>query len=310
MAIEDQDVLGDTEEQGGGLEVLGDAHGVDSAEVRETEQLRALLSEPAENCIGIDDPALKEAFQRARREALDAHPVEHEFDTRDHDEPSASFTGWIRHVREWEIKGQRLFRLQVMLDSSFSNVELNRVSRILGEITIARMCQGNAGRFIRRAQKYGVTERRPRRRKFRPPLPYLDPPPQTQQARIVQEASLLEAAVAAAMKVPLGSTEPGRTLYVYAYDSPSSMAKAPINRYYNKGDLLIRLNRRALAKPKYDDERWGAVMAHEIVHNLGWGHGRGDYRKSNAIELYEACIQSPDDALQHTHMEDPVEDEH
>lgn len=229
-------------------------------------------------------------------------------------EPEESAVGTAaepyRYKIEWT-NGYRMFRVQAEMDQAFGKSIADRLFAIIGNVVLQRMVFGNADRFIRRAQSVGLTRRRPHTRPFRPPLPYQTPDPTSLRERIVQEAGLIEAAVSFALTAR--GPEPGRRLVIRSYSkAPNgnrwSLGSAPVNSYPDDGYLRMSLNRRALADAGLSNDRWGAIIAHEILHNLGWGHGEDDYRRSNAIEIYEACIERrvaalPAEEGDHTEMD-------
>ena len=210
---------------------------------------------------------------------------------------SPPIRGFYRCRIEWR-SGTRTFRVEAEIAQDFGIPTVDRIFSIIGVIVLQRMVFGRTEEFITRGQVTGLTKQRPKSRRFRPPLPYWTRPPVTLRDKLRQEAQLIEAAAAAAFTV--NGNEAGRRLVIKSYykrrkpGTNWSLASAPPNFYYARGRLQISINRAALEQTNNSDEEWGGDIAHEILHNFGWGHNPGDYRNSNAIEIYEACIEGLD----------------
>lgn len=59
-----------------------------------------------------------------------------------------------------------------------------------------------------------------------------------------------------------------------------------------EGRFEVQLNQYLLATGgRFDDPiTWGGVIAHEMLHNLGHSHEKGEYNDGNAITLFENCL--------------------
>ncbi len=64
------------------------------------------------------------------------------------------------------------------------------------------------------------------------------------------------------------------------------------SRFRTEGEFEIKLNRWHLgARGRGSDpEIWAAVMAHEMLHNLGHLHEKGDYSNSWQMNVFENCF--------------------
>jgi hypothetical protein len=183
--------------------------------------------------------------------------------------------------------GSRTFRVELEIPQSFGKRTVNRIAAVLESVVLQRMVEGTSEKFVARADHFGLTSRRSRKRKFRPTLPYLNPRPRTLNRQIREEAAVVEAAVES---VFLASGDArGRRLKINNYNVAGKAGAATPNSYYTQRYIEISVNHGLLTRLNVSDNRWGGVIAHEILHTLGWGHV--NYKNSNAIEIFEAIIQ-------------------
>lgn len=183
--------------------------------------------------------------------------------------------------------GNRIFRVELEIPESFGKQTVNRIVAVIESIVLQRMVEGISERFIARADYFGLASRRPRRRIFPSTLPYLNPSPRTLNRQIREEAAVVEAAVESVF-LANGDAQ-GRRLKINNYNVAGKAGAATPNSYYTQRYINISVNHSLLTRLNVSDNRWGGVIAHEILHTLGWGHV--DYKNSNAIEIFEAIIQ-------------------
>lgn len=79
-------------------------------------------------------------------------------------------------------------------------------------------------------------------------------------------------------------------IVAYRKTNTTGLGKAPVNSYNRLRTLRISLNAVKVEQDTLDDDAWAGVMAHEFLHNLGWGHPDGEYTLAMPIEIYQACI--------------------
>jgi hypothetical protein len=260
---------------------------------RESEQLRALVdasfaADGAQHDFGGREAAL-EAWRASARDDVELYPVAQEALERE------SF----RTIPLVHRGAERTYHTHLHLSSAWDEGDLaGRVQQII-QTAFDRIAQGRSEAFVRRAMNNkGLTGRRERSRPFPHPLPYSSTSPSSADAVYAEEAAVL----AAALHFPLSRTPPGIEFYVRRFDKRRGLGggwtrgRAPLDQYNYEQNLLIRLNARALVKGGFDDDEWAGVVAHEVLHNLGWGHGRGDYDEKLAIETYEWCVATPNPA--------------
>jgi hypothetical protein len=166
---------------------------------------------------------------------------------------------------------------------------------------LARVVQGRTSQFIRNAQAQDAPKLTRRRGNlhFPHPLPYATPPASSVDDQIKEEAAV----IAAAFDFPLSLAAPGIALYINHYTvEPNGdywvLGEATVNLYddtYAKNPkapyLRITLNGLAFAA-NFSDNTWAGTVAHEIMHNLGWGHPDGSYQVRMAIVNYDHCIRT------------------
>lgn len=191
--------------------------------------------------------------------------------------------------------GNRSFGVNLNVDNSFG-AEI--IARIQGQVStmISRMLQGQLNAFIARAISInGLERRRNRSLAFPFTLPYITPRPTTLRGRAAEEAAILEAAI---NYVFTRRTENSFGVYLYINRRSRDRNRngkwttgwADVNSYNRQRYLNIYLNDRAF--PQFGDNNWTSTIAHEILHNLGWGHGSGNYDRRNVIEIYQFCIRN------------------
>jgi hypothetical protein len=186
--------------------------------------------------------------------------------------------------------GGRTYRINVNIDNNFGGL-IERVRRTT-DIMLERVLAGRTRCFIETARRFGLTPRwrRSRSLPFPHPLPYMSPPPTTDEGRFAEEAGVIEAA----LHFPLSQPAPGINLFINQFSQgPSNgfwvLGSATVNLYNDSRFLRIRLNSRAY--PEFTDNTWAGTIAHEILHNLGWGHPDGVYESRIAIVNYDRCIR-------------------
>jgi len=182
------------------------------------------------------------------------------------------------------------YRMEVHLDNDFTDSAETRIRGAL-DVMLARMVAGQLRNFIQRAQP-GANGLRNRRRKSLPfphPLPYLNPSPTTIPEQVAEEGAVVEAAVFGALNSPSTTTRRKLTLNAYQNSNENVFGKAPVNSYNRQRALYVSLNTNAF-KPSRTDAIWAGVIAHEILHNLGWEHPDNQYTLAMPIEIYQACI--------------------
>lgn len=249
--------------------------------------LKALLAPVAE--VGKEDEEMQ-FYTEWEREILEAVP------SLDADEEISADV--VREYTEFNVErsaDNRNYRIHLFIDNAFGNLVDDIHRRV--EIMLDRMVAGQVQCFISRAtQLRNLTRRRPKL-KFPVTLPYLEPSPTTLSGKIREEANVINAAIHYALS-RRSPTSYGSVLYINSFSKPKpaqrgwTLGSATVNLYSDRRFLRIRLNK--LALPHFNDNDWAATIAHEILHNLGWGHGDGDYRNTNAIEIYERCIRTSD----------------
>jgi hypothetical protein len=186
----------------------------------------------------------------------------------------------------------RTYRINLRVDKAFGDL-VNRV-RDMAEIMLQRVTQDQVPRFRARAGALGrIEQRRSRAFGFPHALPYRTPVPTDLLDQIAEESDVVAAAVHFALSQP----SPGIEFTVNHYSKGRtrgrswSFGAATVNLYHSKRALRQRLNGRAMRETSASDERWAAVMAHEMLHNLGWSHPKASYPPHLAIEIYEWCVE-------------------
>jgi hypothetical protein len=179
--------------------------------------------------------------------------------------------------------GSRTFRVELEIPQSFGRRTVNRIARVLESIVLQRMVEGISEKFVARADHFGLTMQRSTTRKFDPTLPHQ----RTSNRSIRQEAVLVEAALESVF-LTSGDAR-GRRLKINNYNEVGAAGAATPNSYYAQKYVEISINHSLLTRLKVSNNRWGGVIAHEILHTLGWGHLA--YKNSNAIEIVEAIVQ-------------------
>ena len=186
--------------------------------------------------------------------------------------------------------GARTYRLKLRLDDDFRTLGARVVT--CTQAGLDRVTSDQSTCFVDTANEHGLTWRRPAGLKFPHSLPYLNPPPTTNSGRYAEEAAV----IAAAFHFPLSLPSPGISLTIDRRDRAPRWRKwvlgsADVNLYADQGAFLINLNGRAIRDASFNDDTWAATIVHEMMHNLGWGHPRGSYNITMAIENYESCIR-------------------
>jgi len=189
----------------------------------------------------------------------------------------------------------RTFTTILKVDDTF-NAEI--IARIQGNVTelISRILQGQLNCFISRAISVAsLNKRRNRSFAFPHTLPYTTPGPTTLRGRATEEAAIIEASLNYVLSKRT-NTSLGATLLIKRRSRSRNRNGSwttgwgDVNSYNRNGYLEICLNDRAF--PYFGDNTWTATIAHEILHNLGWSHGKGNYSITNAIEIYQNCIRN------------------
>ena len=186
------------------------------------------------------------------------------------------------------------YSLEVKIHKSFGDARIQRIHGIT-KLMVDRAEAHTTQRFFDRAKQKGLTWRRKRGLPFPHSLPYQSPPPSTAAGRYSEEAAVVSAAVHFVFQKTAKTI-----LYIKSMSASAGVwGQAPVNSYNDEKFLRISLNPAALdANAQASDKaRWASVVAHEILHNLGWGHPKGRYPPSLAIEIYEYCIRVVQGAL-------------
>lgn len=181
--------------------------------------------------------------------------------------------------------------LKLHIDEKFGaqTQRLNDVAQYM----IDQVAKGQAQCFYARAKQKGLTYRRSRTLPFPHPLPYKSAAPTTPDGRYQEEAAVVEAAIRFAF-----SRKPPVNLFIDHFAANNRvLGSAVVNLYNRKKELRIKLNGTQLAGGRYSNATWASVVAHEILHNLGWGHPKGNYPPSLAIEIYQHCIKGSGDGF-------------
>lgn len=251
----------------------------------ETERLLSFLSDLARNASGEIDPLLASWHQAAARALTvkDPHPEEYT-------EGSDAEDAFDVYNLETSAAG-RTYRLEVHQDTEFG--DLGERVRAALPVMLQRMVEGQLQNFIRwaRPERGKLRNRRQRGLPFPHRLPYVTPEPDTIEEQIREEAGIVEAAVFFALSST--DTTQHRKLVVDAYSTQSetTLGRAPTNSYNRTRSLIIRLNTYAMRRRgDLGNDEWAGVAAHEILHNLGWGHPDNQYTLAMPIEIYQACI--------------------
>jgi hypothetical protein len=272
-----------------------EAEGVDAATGGELEDLRnfvaTLMEEDAQGKREGDEPfretpegdAVSRILAEWHAAVLDSLP---QFGLQDEEEAAERA---YEEFRLEQTSGSRTYRTLARIDTRFSDIA--RVRRTT-DLMLRRVTEGRFRCFVSNARRYGLSAawRRSRSLPFPHPLPYLSPPPATAEGRYAEEAGVIEAALRFAFSRPT----PGVQLTIDYADWPPNgnfwtLGSAIVNLYNGRRYLRITLNDRAY--PRFSDDVWAGTIAHEILHNLGWGHPVGGYVGSVAIVNYDWCIR-------------------
>lgn len=187
------------------------------------------------------------------------------------------------------------FKLNLHVDQAFgNNVQKVKAS---AQRMLDQASKGQAPCFYSRAKQKGLTWRRSRNLPFPHPLPYRTPSPTTNEGRYQEEAAVVQAAVQFACTRPTPTP-----LHINHFaDTRRVLGSAIVNLYHRSKLLRIKLNGTHMGQ--YGHAEWSSVIAHEILHNLGWGHPKGSYPASLAIEIYQHCIeQGGDDRVESDYL--------
>lgn len=208
----------------------------------------------------------------------------------DKDSDEVDARGYVTYQLSQTVSG-RTFRISLQISEDFGSALQTRIRRCT-ELMMSAVLTGQTACFIRTAQENGLTWRRKRSYHFPHPLPYLNPPPTTNNQRYAEEAGV----IAAALRYALGKASPGIILKVNRFNkgpngSSWTRGSATVNYYDSVGRLRISLNGRALDEANFDDRAWAGVIVHEILHNLGWEHPDGVYKVAMAIRNYQRCVE-------------------
>lgn len=179
--------------------------------------------------------------------------------------------------------GRRTYRLEVIVDPDFGNNK----DKVIGiaQRMLDQAVQDQTKCFYERAKRRGLTWRRRRTLPFRHPLPYRNPPPTTADGKYQEEAAV----VAAAFHFACTRDPPTKFHIQHFANNNNVLGSATVNLYTRRGLLRISLNGSKI--DNFNEATWASVAAHEVLHNLGWGHPRGSYPPSLAIEIYQHCIK-------------------
>jgi hypothetical protein len=186
--------------------------------------------------------------------------------------------------------GSRTYRLDLLLDTAFGDQQA-KVERCT-QLMLNRVTEGRSSKFIAWAKKYCLTWRRSKTLAFPHTLPYVTPAPTTNEQNYAEEAGI----IAAAFHFPLSKPAPSIKLTINSFSQADNSGnwttgKGDVNHYNDYKKLTISLNASALSHANFDDDFWAGTIAHELMHNLGWGHPDGDYGRSLAIVNYKRCIE-------------------
>lgn len=255
---------------------------------REIQQLRDFLNDSVERSRVASDEEVgfSDALADWNKTVLEELP-EYEIDDA---EPEAVERAYTVFPLE-RASGARTYRINVHIDNGFGGL-IERVRRTT-DMMLGRVLEGRTACFIDTARRFGLESRwrRSRSLPFPHPLPYASPPPTTNDGRYAEEAGV----IAAAFHFPLILAAPGIKLEINAFSQgPSSggfwvLGSALVNLYNDRRLLRMRLNTQAF--PQFSDNVWAGTIAHEIMHNLGWGHPVGGYDRAKAIVNYDLCIR-------------------
>ena len=257
---------------------------------REIQELRRFVDEVVEREgeRGEGGAGLADLLTEWRRGVLEDLPP-YEIEEEDEDE---------RIERAYTVfplessSGGRTYRAQVHIDNAFGSL-IERVRQTI-QLMLDRVVVGRAACFIETAVNSGLTWRRSRSLPFPHPLPYMSPPPTTLRMRAMEEVGVIEAA----FRFPLSQAAPGIKLLINQFSQgPSSggfwvLGSATVNLYNDiNGTRFLRIRLNSRAYPQFSDNTWAGTIAHEVMHNLGWGHPNGVYQPQIAIVNYDRCIR-------------------
>lgn len=271
-----------------------EAHTLSAETARDYQVLRSFLESGRDNEPEIADADDARLIREWRHSVFQEIPLPKSSSALEDDgldvEPNVEY---FRYAPAWR-STWRTFHAQLEISQTFGRPIADRIAAIVAEVVLHGMVWNRTPQFIARAPRTGLTWRRPRLRPFRPPLPYRNPDPTRASEQIVQEAGLIDAALTFALLARDG--QPSRRFVINASKIPRNgnkwtLGSATRNFYPDKGYLRIKLNALAFEGAGLSNKRWGGIIAHEMLHNMGWGHPKGVYRMSMPIEIYEACIE-------------------
>lgn len=269
---------------------------------KEIEQLREFLTDFVERARNAPDEnkdifdALTE-WQKSVLENLPQYEI-------DDDESEAVERAYTVFPLE-QTSGTQTYRVNVHIDNEFGSL-IERVRRTT-EMMLARVVAGRTACFVKTARRFGLENRwrRSRSLRFPHPLPYASPPPTTNDGKYTEEAGV----IAAAFHFPLSLAAPGIRLEINCFrQGPSGrfwvLGEATVNLYNDRSFLRMKLNARAYSESGFSDNVWAGTIAHEIMHNLGWGHPDGGYDEAKAIVNYDLCVRRAAGLLKEDEIDD------
>ncbi len=255
---------------------------------RELQELRNFIDDQVARANDTPEGGsdLSEVLTEWHKGVLEGLP---QYEIEDEDEESRVERAYTVFPLE-RTSGGRTYRINVNIDNNFGGL-IERVRRTT-DIMLERVLAGRTRCFIETARRSGLTPRwrRSRSLRFPHPLPYMSPPPTTDEGKFAEEAGV----IGAAFHFPLSQPAPGIRLMINQFSQgPSNglwvLGSATINLYNDSRFLRMRLNSRAF--PEFTDDTWAGTIAHEILHNLGWEHPDGTYVSRIAIVNYDRCIR-------------------
>ena len=190
---------------------------------------------------------------------------------------------------------KRNYAVEVRVDDGFGDSK--EWVRDRTQTMLNRAVVDQTNRFVVRARSVGMRLkwRRDRTYGFPHTLPYVTPSPDTQDGKSAEEAAV----TCAAANFALSRT--GIRLTINAFKKPATVkdgkrywtgGSATVNLYNSDRALSINLNLTAIKEAKFSTNYWASTVAHEILHNLGWGHPNGSYPSDLPIEIWQWCIET------------------